>query len=249
MMPRKSIRTAIHVLGASLATLLILASPLTTRSACASAVAGVLPDAAPDSLMTLLPPRAADAVNQELAQAGAMESAGNADLISAQGRLAEAKARVDVCASEIEAIKARIKLAKEQKNSTEQAGLEQQVKAKGLQLDVLKARVEMRNAEVAFADARRLMAQTQSGFLKKELELIGKRGDLLRLGSAPGGTANLDGITRLQIEIRDLERRGIEILKEVAEKEKNAAEDEASVLDKRLKLQEAQLGFIAGPKK
>jgi hypothetical protein len=246
---RESIQNVGPVLGVFFVTLVVLANPLTAVSACASAVAGVLPDAAPDSLMVLHPPRTADAVNQDLAQASARESTANTDLVSAQGRLAEAKARVDVCQSEIEAIKAKIKLAKEQKNASEQAGFEQQAKAKELQLAVLKARVEMRDAEVAFADTRRLAAQTESAFLKKELELVGKRSDLARLGSSPGGTANLDGLTRLQTEVRDLERHCLEALKDFADKEKKAAEDEATLLEKRLKLQEAQLGLVAGPKK
>ena len=48
---------------------------------------------------------------------------------------------------------------------------------------------------------------------------------------------------------RDLERSGLEIAKDAADKEKNAAENEANLLDKRLKLEEAQRALIAGPKK
>jgi hypothetical protein len=249
MTTRTKTRSAIRVLGLSLLALLALASPLAIRPAGASGVLGVLPDAVPDSLLILLPPRAADAVNQDLAIVGAAESAASADLVSAQGRLGEAKARVDVCASEIEAIKARVKLAKEQKNQTEQANLELQIKAKELLLDALKARKEMRDAEAVWAEARRKAAQVQSGFFKKELELLEKRGALSAMSSPGAGTTNLDGLLRLRVEVRDLERRGLEIAKDAVDKEKSAAESGAGLLDKRLKLEEAQRALVAGPKK
>jgi chromosome segregation ATPase len=212
-------------------------------------VPGVLADAPPDSLLTLLPPRAVEIVQQDLATAEAMEGAAKADMVSAQGRLGEAKAQVNVRKSEVETIKAKIKLAKEQKNQTEQENLERQGRAMELRAKVLEARTEMREAEVSFADARREAAQTQSGFLKKELELLGKRNDLVKMNSAGQGATNLDGLVRLQTEIRDLERRCLEILKDVAEKAKHAAEDESSLLGKRLKLHDGQLALIGGARK
>jgi len=242
-------RSRVHLPFVSLVVLPVLASLLATGSAPGSSVPGVLPDAAADSLMILLPVRGVDAVNQELTSASLLEEASNADLVLARGNLAEAKARVEVCAKEIETVKAKVKLAKEQKNETEQGNLERQVKAKELQHEMLKARKEMREAEVVLAETRRTAAQTQSGCLKKELELIGKRDDLLRASSAVPGPTNMDAIVRLQTEIRDLERRCLEIQKEVAEKDRKCAEDEANLLDKRLKLREAQLAFVAGPKK
>lgn len=249
MTARTRTRSTLRVLGLSLLTLLALASPFTIRPAGASAVHGVLPDAVPDSLLILMPPRAADAIRQDLAIVDAAESAASADLVSAQGRVGEAKARVDVCASEIEAIKAKVKLAKEQKNETEQANLELRIKARELLLGALKARREMRDAEVGWADARRKAAQVRSEYFQKELELLEKRGSLSAMSSPGAGTTNLDGLLRLRVEIRDLERRGLEIAKDAADKEKNAAENEANLLDKRLKLEEAQRALVAGPKK
>jgi hypothetical protein len=246
---RQRIQTTIRVPGVALVALLILASPFAIRSARASAVPGVLPNASPDSLLILLPPRAVDIVQQDQAAAEAMEGAGNADLVSAQGRLGEARAQVEVRKSEIEMFKAKVKLAKEQKNQTEQANLELQIKTKELQLKMLEVRRDMRDAEVSLAEARRKAAQTQAGFFKKERELIGKRADLLQAGSVREGAANLDGLVRLQGEIRDLERRCIEILKDVADKAKSVAESETNLLDKRLQVHAAQLAVLAGAKK
>jgi hypothetical protein len=217
---------------------MILASPLAARSTRASVTPGVLPEASPDSLITLLPPRDAEVVRQDKGVAEAMEAAVNVDLIAAQGRLAETKAHIEVRKSEIEMLKAKVKLAKEQKNQTEQLDLEGQIKAKELQLRVLEARRDMRDAEAGLAEARRKAAQVASGFFDKELDLIGKRNDLLQMRSVPAGMTNLDGLMRLQNEIRDVERRCLEILKEVAEKEKSAAENEAGVLQ-----------LLAGPEK
>jgi hypothetical protein len=242
------IRSAIQVLGVSMIALLVSASPLTIRSAHASAVPGVLPDAAADSLLVLLPPRAQEAVRQDLADAEALANEANGDLVFAQGRQGEVKAHIEVRKSEIEATKAKIKLAKEQKNATEQVDLEQQVKAQELRLKVLETRKEMRDAEVVLADARRKAGQTQSGFFKKELELLAKRSDLQKMGSVGGGVANFDGLVRLQGETRELERRGMEILKGVAEAEKKVADAEVSLLDKRLKLHEVQLELFKSPK-
>jgi chromosome segregation ATPase len=247
-MYRGEIRTAVHVLVVFAVALLILACPLATRPARASAVPGVLPETSPDSLLVLMPSRAADLVQQDLAAAEAMEGAANADLASAQGRLGVAKAQVEVHKSEIETIKTKVKLAKEQKNQTEQANLELQIKAMTLKLKVLEARRDMRDAEAGVADARRQAAQTAKEFFRKELELIGRRADLLRTDSAREGAANLDGLVRLQGEIRDLERRCLEILKDVVDKEKSVSEREMDLLDKRLGVHAAQVALLAGPK-
>jgi len=250
-LPRWS-RFSSYVLDSALivlVTLLSIASPVASGPARASAVAGVLPDASPDSLLVLLPPRTEETVRRDLTTAEAAETSAGTDLVSAQGRLGEVKAHIEVRKSEIETIKAKIKLAKEQKNQTEQVNLEREAKMKDLQMKVLEARKEMREAEVNLADTRRKTAQTQSGFFKKELELIGKRDDQLKMSSAGEGATNLDGLIRLQIEIRDLERRCIEILKDVVEREKNVADGETSLLEKRLELHEAQLALLQGPKK
>jgi hypothetical protein len=249
MTTRGGIQSTIHVLVFALTALLTLVGPLVAQPARAAAVTGVLPEASPDSLLILLPPRAVDVVRQDLAIADALESTASQDMIAAQGRLGEAKAHVDVRKSEIEMIKAKVKLAKEQKNETEQANLELQVKAKELQLKMIEARRDMRDVEASLAETRRKAAQTQSSFFKKEIELIGKRADLTRMTSAPEGVTNLDGLVRIQGEIRDLERRCLEIAKDVADKEKSVAESEANLLDRRMKVYEAQLAFLAGPKK
>ena len=249
MIIRRKTRSTIHVLVVPPIALLALASLLTAWSASASVVPGVLSDAPPDSLLTLIPSRTEETARQDLAEAEAMEAEANADLVSAQGCLGEAKGHVDVRKSEIESIEAKIKSAKEQKNETEQANLEQQAKAKALQLKVLEARKEMRDAEVSFIGALRKLAQAKAGYFRKELELIGTRDNLLRMSSAHEGATNLEGLIQLQVEIRELERRCLDILKDVAEEEENTAQDEARLLDKRLKLHEAQLALLGGKKK
>ncbi len=240
------IRLPLSILGVALIALLGCASPIATRSAHASTVAGVLPDAAVDSLLTLLPPRPAEAIRQDLTDSEAAEGAANADMVFAQGRLGEARAHVEVRKSEIEATRSRVKLAKEHKNKSEQTNHERQVKAQELQLKVLEARKAMREAEVDLADARRKAGQAQAAFFKRELELLGKRDDLQQMVSAPAGGANLDGLIRIQGEIRDLEKRCLEILKDVAANHKKVAETELGLLDRRLKLYEVQLELLKG---
>jgi hypothetical protein len=69
------------------------------------------------------------------------------------------------------------------------------------------------------------------------------------MNAAREGAANLDGLVRLQTEIRDLEGRCLEILKDAAEKAKDAAEDESSLLSKRIKLHEGQLALLGDSRK
>ncbi len=249
MTMRTATRPFTRALGSSLTGLLLLAIQFPIPTARGALVPGVLPDAAPESLLVLLAPRSTEAIQQEMSAADVMEDAAKRDLESAQGKLAEAKAAVNVRKSEIETLKAKIKLAEEQKNETEKADLAQQVKAKELQVKVLEARVEMREAEAGLANARREAAQTQSAFHKKERELIEKRNELVKLQAAPEGAANLDGLIKLRNEVRDLERRSLEVLKDAANKSRNAAEHEARVVDQRLKLQERQKGLIGGAEK
>ncbi|MBP6875519.1 MAG: hypothetical protein KBD56_05570 [Candidatus Eisenbacteria bacterium] len=238
-----------RVFGISLITVFVLlAGAGMAETTQAASVAGVLPATHPDSLMVLLPPRAADAVNQDLALAGTAQTDRDAELVAAQSRVGEAKANVKVCESEIETIKAMIKLAKERKDKTEEANLAQKQKTKERQLEMLKARKDLRDAETSLAEARRAMAQAQAGFYRKELELIEKRMALQEQSGMAVGT-NLDALLRLQREIRNLERRCLEILKDVADKEKKAAEDEGNVVDKRLKVLQTQLAYFGGSDK
>jgi len=249
MNARTATRSAARMVGLCVALLAAPASPLMARPAQAAAIPSVLPDAPPDSLLILVPSRAPEAIRQDLASAESMAGTGGADLVFAQGRLGEAKAQVEVRKSEIEALKAKVKLAKEQKNEAEQANLELQVKGQELHLAALEARKEMREAEAELAEARRKAAQARSAFCNQELDLVGKRDDLRRESASGGGAANIDALVRLQIEVRDLERRGLEALKDIAEKDKAVAEKAASVLEKRLKLHAAQQALVAGPKK
>ena len=247
MYSRNGIRSVRHILDLCLAVL-VVASPLATLQAHASAAPGVLSDVPPEGLMVLLPSRAVESVRSDLEAAERLEKASNSARESAEEYLKVAKAQITVCTSEIDVLKDRVKLAKEQKNQTEQDSLERHIKAKDLQLKMLEARRDMREAEIGLADAQRRTAETSGGTLKKELELIERREMLVQISASREVPPDPIALTKLQTEVRDIERQTIEAMKDLAQKQKDAAEREMDVLDKRLNVHEAQLAVLVGPK-
>jgi len=104
----------------------------------------------------------------------------------------------------------------------------------------------MREAERDFADTRRRAAEVLDEFLKKEIRLSEKRDDLITLSTSNERQADPDVIERLRTEIRDLEHQCLEILKDALNKQKDKANEEKDVVEKRLKLFEAQHAFMLG---
>lgn len=248
MTQHDGIRFKTHGQGLRVAVLLTIVVALLNATVDASQVIAVLPDAPSDALMILLPPRSRDTIRDDLDTAGGIERESGDDRATAEERLSETRAKIVVCESEIEVLKARVKLVKEQENSAEQADLERQIKAKELQLKALGARKDMREAERDLADSRRKTSRALSEFLKKELNLVEKRDALVETSTSRDQAVDPAVVARLQTEVRDLERQCLDMLKELTEKRKDTVDREKDLLDKRLRLHDAQRAILVGPK-
>ena len=225
---------------------LMIGFPRTIGIADASPVPGVLNETPADVDITLIPSRSLDTIRGDRKATEEAKNEAKSDRTAAEEYLEEAKARIEVCKSEIDMIEAKVELAKEQEDETEKTHLETQVKIKKLQLKSLEARKKMREAERDFADTRRRAAEVLDEFLKKEIRLSEKRDDLITLSTSNERQADPDVIERLRTEIRDLEHQCLEILKDALNKQKDKANEEKDVVEKRLKLFEAQHAFMLG---
>jgi chromosome segregation ATPase len=231
----------------TLAVAFLLASAAGASSAAVNPA--VLPDAPMDSLIVVVPERGAQAVQDEAAVAESLAKHAAEHLSAAQGFLDQARARIDIVKKDIEAIDARIKLVKDQKDDPRRTELERDRKGLELRLKSLDARKSMREAEVRFADASRKEAQKTKECLEAERDLASKHGLLAEIRrSATSDAKNAERTANLFKQIREAELRVLQAMRESADRSKDAHAAAADLADARKKLYEAQQEMVQGPK-
>jgi hypothetical protein len=211
----------------------------------ASLLDELLPTAPADSFLVLVLPREEGEIRLDLEDARAAELTAGEKLIAARELAARAKARIDVKKSEIQTIKSREKLAKEQDLEAEKEDLKRQKKTKELELKLLEEREGMRKAEKELAEASKMAAQAQIRCLEREIELTAKRAEIGALRASGQASAFIDQIIRYDGEIRDTQRQVLDAMKELAGKLELVAKRQAAVIDRRLKVFEAQKKILA----
>jgi chromosome segregation ATPase len=227
--------------AACVAALALLPAPARAADASpCSLLEGVLSVDAADSLATLLPARAKEAIDADMSAAEAAASAADADLQKAKSLLGKLKARIEIRKGEIEALKGRAKLAKEQNNDADQQALKAQQDAEELQLDLLKSASDLRSAEMDLAETRRKAADARVKFLEQERDCAARQAELAQQG------ASGSKLVALQTGAREALKQALSALKDLSDRSKDAGQAESNVVDKRMKVFEAQAA-IAGP--
>jgi hypothetical protein len=196
-----------------------------------SLIGGFLPGATADSAMQIIVTRAAATVRRDLEVAQGMEESARADFNRSSGLAIDAKARVEVKKSELEAIKAREKLLRYNATDEDKQPFESQKKTVENELSLLENIREMRDAEKEASSERRDFAKARAHFHELELDLAACRERLtsVKASQAPAGT--MEELAQALQSATEAEKKALSGLNEMTGKQEDAAKAEANLAE------------------
>lgn len=195
----------------------------------------------PDSFLVAVPIRDTSEIQRELGSAIQAKSQAEHDRARAEELRASARARMTRKEGDIDAIKAREKIAKDEKRSADVVALQAEKKAAEREKDLIERRESLREAEIELEKKRAELAEVRRQALELELQLAVRR--LQR--EPPAGGAGPDDARTRQV-LGDLEKRTLEMQREEADKSKEVADRRKDIIKKRLEILEAQRKFVGG---
>ena len=195
----------------------------------------------PDSFLVAVPIRDTSEIQRELGSAIQAKSQAEHDRARAEELRASARARTTRKEREIDAIKAREKVAKDEKRSADVVALQAERKAAEREKDLIKRRESLRESEIELEKKQGELADLRRRALELELQLAIRR---LDQGAAAGRGGPEDARTR-QV-LGDLEQRTLEVQREEADKSKEVADRRKDIIKKRLEILDAQRKFVGG---
>ena len=193
-----------------------------------------------DSFIMLVPPRDSNSIKREIrTAAGALEAAGKARQVAENMRLG-ASSRIEFKKVEIVRIKERISLAKKENREADRVGLEAERKAAEREIELMRRREELRDAETILEIRRAELADLTKRALELELQLAVRRAGRRRAPVGGAGGASLDRV------IGELEKQTLEAQRAQAAASVELSDQEIRVLDRRLEMLDAQQRVLAG---
>ena len=228
-------RPALALAPVALAALLLVTPAITRASGVDfNEIAPMLVDAAPDSSLVMVPPRSMDDVARDQADAEAAARAADETVVLTRGLAARSAAQVEVKKSEVDNLKARVKVAKESKNEAEQKDLERQQKELELAQKRLERIRDMRGAELDLAQAQKAAAASRAQVHQAERALLDLRGQLDQTGATAPSTGQLEKFLAQKRDVSKAETRVLELTKELAGKRTDVASKAKDLADRRL---------------
>jgi hypothetical protein len=200
--------------------------------------AGQTTTATIDSFLVLVPRRSVDDIRADIGRA---RRDGRAAL-DARGTAAELNLRSDALIADqkqlIERLDARLKVAKDAKREAEVVGLEVEKKTAERAKELLEKRKALREAEIDLAKAGQELAAAAERAYGLEAELASQRA---AAGVSDGGTSRSVSGRRI---LREVEKRTLEEMKSMAEREIDYAERGKRLAERRLEVLEAQVKLV-----
>jgi hypothetical protein len=193
-----------------------------------------------DSFIMLVPPRDSMSIKRQIRAAAASETAAEKSRHQAETMRLGATSRIEFKKVEIVRIKERVSLAKKEGREADRLGLEAERKAAEREIDLLKRREELREAEGVLETKRAELAALTKQALELELQLAVRRAGRRR---APVGGA---GAASLQRVIGELEKQTLEAQRAQAASSIEVSDQEIRVIDRRLDLLDAQQKILGG---
>jgi len=193
-----------------------------------------------DSFVMLVAPRDSMTIRKQIRlTADALASAEKARQAAETMRLG-ASSRIEFKKVEINRIKERISLARKENREADRVGLEAERKAAEREIELLKRREELRDAETVMETKRAELAGLTKQALELELQLAVRRAQRRRAQVGGAGQASLDRV------IGELEKQTLEAQRAQAAASIDLSEQEIRVLDSRLEMLDAQQRVLAG---
>jgi len=195
-----------------------------------------------DEYLVLVPIRAEDDIRSDIDDSRRQEDRAREEKRSSEQLERLARDQLAAQKSEIDAIKARLKVAKNDDRKADVTVLEADRKlAEGAE-DLLEKRRDLRRVEVRGWDMVAKLAVATRQAAELELELASARERLKSDG--PRGSAEV--ARRLERRVNELEKRTLEAQKDRAELRAKVAQTEKDVVDSRLDLLKTRAKINAG---
>jgi hypothetical protein len=193
-----------------------------------------------DSFVMLVPPRDSSTIKKEIRAAASAAAAAEKARQHAETMRLGASSRIEFKKVEIGRIKERINIAKKENREADRVGLEAERKAAEREIDLLKRREELRDAETILGTKRAELASLTKQALELELQLAIRRAGRRRAPVGGAGGASLDQV------IGELEKQTLEAQRAQAAAGIEVSDQEIRVIDSRLEMLEAQQKVLGG---
>jgi hypothetical protein len=182
----------------------------------------------------VLPTRSPERIKALMDNAVVLEREAGVDLANAQSEKAKTKALVEAKKQEISTIDSKRKAAEKSKQEAEKVAFEAEKKDAERHKAFLERRADLHDAEMERAKALQKMAAATTLALQLEQELGSRRAARGAAGSDPAAARRQDAV------IVELEGRGLEARRQMAEAEKAVADKDVDLARRRIELHKAQ---------
>jgi hypothetical protein len=193
-----------------------------------------------DSFIMLIPPREENTIKREIRAAAAAGAAAEKARQQAETMRLGASSRIEFKKVEINRIKERISIARKENREADRVGLEAERKAAEREIELLKRREELRDAETILETKRAELAGLTKQALELELQLAVRRAGRRRGPVGGAGAASLDRV------IGELEKQTLEAQRAQSASSIEVSDQEIHVIERRLEMLDAQQRVLAG---
>jgi hypothetical protein len=193
-----------------------------------------------DSFLLLVPPRDSLSIKKQIRAVTDSGAAAEKARQHAETMRLGATSRIEFKRVEIVRIKERINLAKKENREADRVGLEAERKAAEREIDLLRRREELRDAETVLETKRAELAGLTRQALELELQLARRRAGRKKVPIGGPGGASMDRV------IGELEKQTLDAQRVQAASRIDVSDQEIRVIDRRLDLLDAQQKLLGG---
>jgi hypothetical protein len=193
-----------------------------------------------DSFVMLVPPRDSISIKRQIRSTAEAGTTAEKARQQAETMRLGATSRIEFKKVEIVRIKERITLAKKESREADRVGLEAERKAAEREIELLRRRAELREAETVLETRRAELAGLTKQALELELQLAVRRVGRRRTPVGGAGGASLDRV------IGELEKQTLEAQRAQAASSIEVSDQEIRVIDRRLEMLDAQQRVLGG---
>jgi hypothetical protein len=193
-----------------------------------------------DSFIMLVPPRDSTTIKRQIRATAEERAQAESRRQQAETMRLGATARIEAKKVEIVRIKERIELAKKEKRDADRLGMEAERKAAEREIDLLKRRAQLRQAEIELETRRAELAGFTKSALELELQLAVRRAGRLRTPAGGAGGASQERV------IGELEKQTLDAQRAQSESSIDVSDAQTKVIDRRLELLDAQQKILGG---
>jgi hypothetical protein len=193
-----------------------------------------------DSFLMLVPPRDSLLIKKQIRTVIDSGAIAEKARQHAETMRLGATSRIEFKKVEIVRIKERINLARKENREADRVGLEAERKAAEREIDLLKRREELRDAETVLEIKRAELAGLSRQALELELQLARRRAERKKTPIGGPGGASMDRV------IGELEKQTLDAQRAQAASRIDVSDQEIRVIDRRLDLLDAQQKLLGG---